>query len=120
MEDHRLSTFCMIVEKGGFSKTAEAKFITQSAVSHLIKNLEEQLGVKLLYRKGKNIRLTQSGKLFYERAKKILEGSIKSLNVAGKRLFRSFYLVCYEKEPPAATGRAFKKFMTEFSFFEPF
>jgi len=46
MEDHRLKAFCLIVEMKSFSKAAEAKFMTQSALSHLIKNLEDKLGIK--------------------------------------------------------------------------
>jgi DNA-binding transcriptional LysR family regulator len=48
MEDHRLRAFCFVVENKSFSKAAEAKFMTQSAMSHLIKNIEDELGVKLL------------------------------------------------------------------------
>lgn len=73
MEDHRLKAFCLVVEMKSFSKAAEAKFMTQSAMSHLIKNLEDELGVKLLNRHSKTITPTQAGRLFYEYAKKILE-----------------------------------------------
>ena len=73
MEDHRLKAFCLVVEMKSFSKAAEAKFMTQSAMSHLIKNLEDELGVRLLSRKGKNTILTPAGRIFYEHAKKILE-----------------------------------------------
>jgi DNA-binding transcriptional LysR family regulator len=73
MEDHRLKAFCLIVETGSFSKAAAAKFMTQSAMSHLIKNLEEEIGVKLLNRKGKNVIPTHAGRIFYEHAKQILD-----------------------------------------------
>lgn len=56
-----------------FSKAADAKLMTQSAMSHLIKNLEDELGVKLLIRQGKTILLTPVGKVFYSSAKQILE-----------------------------------------------
>lgn len=73
MEDHRLKAFCLIVEMKSFSKAAEAKFMTQSAMSHLIKNLEYELGVKLLERKAKTVTPTPAGRLFYNYAKQILE-----------------------------------------------
>jgi DNA-binding transcriptional LysR family regulator len=73
MEDHRLKAFCLVVELNSFSKAAEAKFMTQSAMSHLIKNLEDELGIRLLNRKGKAIIPTPAGKVFYEHAKQILE-----------------------------------------------
>ena len=73
MEDHRLKAFCLVVDMQSFSKAAKAKFMTQSAMSHLIKNLEGELGVKLLIRRGKRVVLTSAGKIFYGHAVKILE-----------------------------------------------
>ena len=73
MEDHRLKAFCLVVEMKSFSKAAEAKLMTQSAMSHLIKNLEDELGVKLLSRQGKTVLLTPAGRVFYASAKQILE-----------------------------------------------
>jgi len=72
MEDHRLKAFCLVVEMKSFSRAAEAKLITQSAMSHLIKNLEDELGVKLLIRQGKTVLPTPAGRMFYASAKQIL------------------------------------------------
>jgi DNA-binding transcriptional LysR family regulator len=73
MEDHRLKCFCLVVEQKSFSKAAEMKFITQSAMSHLIKGLEEELGVKLLNRRGRTVSTTPAGRLLYDHARHILE-----------------------------------------------
>jgi DNA-binding transcriptional LysR family regulator len=73
MEDHRLKSYCLVVETKSFSRAAQAKHMTQSAMSRLIKSLEEELGVTLLHRKGKVVLPTAEGKLLYEHAKKILE-----------------------------------------------
>jgi DNA-binding transcriptional LysR family regulator len=73
MEDHRLKSFCLVVETKSFSRAARAKRVTQSAMSHLIKNLEEELGVQLLRREGREITPTPTGRVLYEHAKKILE-----------------------------------------------
>jgi DNA-binding transcriptional LysR family regulator len=73
MEDQRLRAFCLVAEMKSFSKAAEARFLTQSAMSHLIKNLEDELGMKLLIRRGKSVSTTPAGKIFYKRAKQILE-----------------------------------------------
>jgi LysR family transcriptional regulator, transcriptional activator of the cysJI operon len=78
MEDQRLKAFCLVVEMKSFTRAAEARFMTQSAISHLIKNLEDELGVKLLNRKGKTILLTPVGRVFYKQAKLIL-GQYKAL-----------------------------------------
>lgn len=74
MEDHRLKSFCLVVETKSFSRAARAKRVTQSAMSHLIKNLEEELGVQLLRREGRDVTPTPTGRVLYEHAKKILEG----------------------------------------------
>lgn len=73
MEDHRLRAFCLVVETKSFSRAAESKRLTQSAMSHLIKNLEDELGVKLLNRQGKTVTPTPAGRLFYNHAIQILE-----------------------------------------------
>jgi DNA-binding transcriptional LysR family regulator len=72
VEDSRLKAFCLIVEMKSFSRAAEATLITQSAMSHMIRNLEEEMGVKLLNRSGKTVIPTPAGRLFYRNAKKIL------------------------------------------------
>jgi len=73
MEDHRLKAYCLVVETKSFSRAAQAKNMTQSAMSRLVKSLEEELGVKLLHRKGKAALPTPEGRLFYDHAGKILE-----------------------------------------------
>jgi DNA-binding transcriptional LysR family regulator len=73
MEDHRLKSYCLVVETRSFSRAAQAKHMTQSAMSRLVKNLENEMGVKLLHREGKVVVPTPEGRLFYEQAKKILE-----------------------------------------------
>lgn len=73
MDDHRLKAFCLVFELKSFSKAAEAKLMSQSAMSHLIRNLEEELGIRLFTRRGKTVLPTSIGKLFYEHACKILE-----------------------------------------------
>jgi len=73
MEDHRLKSYCLVVETTSFSRAAQAKNMTQSAMSRLVKSLEDELGVTLLHRKGKVVVPTPEGRLFYEHAKKILE-----------------------------------------------
>jgi DNA-binding transcriptional LysR family regulator len=73
MDDHRLQSFCLVVETKSFSRAARAKRVTQSAMSHLVKNLEEELGVQLLRREGREVTPTPAGRVLYEHAKNILE-----------------------------------------------
>ena len=55
-----------------FTKAGEELFLTQSAVSRQIKELEEQLGVELFQRRHRALALTDAGKLFYASAAQVL------------------------------------------------
>jgi DNA-binding transcriptional LysR family regulator len=72
MEIKQLEYFVQIVDCGTFSAAAQKNFITQSALSKIIKKLEVELGTDLLYSKGKNTVPTDTGKILYRQAKKIL------------------------------------------------
>ncbi len=55
--------FHQVARLGSFSKAAEGLYITQSAVSQAMKNLEGQLGVQLFFRSTRQIGLTDEGRL---------------------------------------------------------
>lgn len=61
MEISQLKTFHEIVKTGSCSKAAKNLFLTQSAVSHQIINLEKELGIKLFERVGNIFKLTDKG-----------------------------------------------------------
>lgn len=48
-----------------FTKAAEELFVTQAAISHQIKALEEHLGLKLFMRKNRSLLLTEEGQSYY-------------------------------------------------------
>lgn len=56
-----------------FTKAGEELFITQSAVSRQVQQLEEYLGVKLFERRTRAILLTQPGQMFYRAVKDSLQ-----------------------------------------------
>lgn len=47
-----------------FTRAAEELFVTQAAVSHQIKSLEDFLGLKLFRRRNRSLLLTEEGQLF--------------------------------------------------------
>lgn len=59
-------TFLTVCNEGNFYKASKKLFITQPAVSHNIKILEEELGVKLFLRTTRPLTLTNEGKLIKE------------------------------------------------------
>src|SRR4051794_22031817 len=72
MEDvHQLKSFLAVAENLSFTRAAESLFLTQSAVSHQIADLERVLGVELFIRHGRTIELTASGRVLVERSRRI-------------------------------------------------
>src|SRR3954470_476137 len=55
-----------------FTKAGDELFLTQSAVSRQIKELEEQLGVELFHRRHRALVLTEAGQQFYAAAAQVL------------------------------------------------
>src|SRR5918995_6077564 len=55
-----------------FTKAGEELFLTQSAVSRQIKELEEQLGVPLFQRRHRALALTEAGQQLYAAAAQVL------------------------------------------------
>jgi len=53
-----------------FSEAGKKLFISQSAVSQAIRNLEEKTGTRLFYRKSRNISLTPEGELLFKHIEK--------------------------------------------------
>ncbi|MDO6825035.1 LysR family transcriptional regulator [Marinobacter sp. 1_MG-2023] len=68
-----LRSFCTLVEVGHFTRTAERLHMTQSGVSQHVRKLEDQLGVALLIREGKQFSLTDAGELLYAEGRAILQ-----------------------------------------------
>ncbi|MEJ6524510.1 MAG: LysR family transcriptional regulator [Opitutales bacterium] len=60
-DTRQLEAFDMLCRTGSFTKTAKHLFLTQSAVSHSMKNLEEEAGCRLFRRQGKRVTLTEAG-----------------------------------------------------------
>jgi len=68
-----LKVFCDLAESQSFSKTAEKHFLSQSAISQQLANLELTHNCQLINRKKRPIELTRSGQLFYKTAREMLD-----------------------------------------------
>jgi len=73
MDLRKLEVFCKLVELGSFTKTADAVLLSQPTVSEHIRNLEQELGHKLVDRLGRDVQPTPLGELLYGYARKILQ-----------------------------------------------
>lgn len=75
MELRHLRYFIAVAEEKSFNKAAERLFISQPPLSRQIKQLEEEIGVTLIDRENRPLRLTEAGEFFYEHALQILKKS---------------------------------------------
>ncbi|MEE1086276.1 MAG: selenium metabolism-associated LysR family transcriptional regulator [Schaedlerella sp.] len=67
----QIEAFVLVAEKGSFSETAKALFLTQPTVSAHVSELEKELNLRLFVRDKKRVALTEDGKNFYEYAKQV-------------------------------------------------
>ena len=68
-----LREFVAVVEHGGFTASAGVLGVSTSFVSRQVKRLEERLNARLLHRTTRAVRLTDMGRIYYERSREILD-----------------------------------------------
>lgn len=78
---HLMNVFVAVGEEEGFAAAARRLDLSPAAVTRAIAGLEEQLGVKLLLRTTRNMRLTEAGSRYLDDARNIL-ASIEEANEA--------------------------------------
>lgn len=67
-----LETFSAVVENGSFTAAAQAMGVSKPVVSKQVSQLEQRLGVQLLHRTTRRLRLTHAGEVFASYAHKIM------------------------------------------------
>lgn len=77
-----IRSFVLIAQLGNFTKAAEALSVSRSHVSRQISGLESQMGVTLLIRTTRTLRLTQAGESFYKQCEKALNNIDQALIAA--------------------------------------
>lgn len=79
MELRHLRYFAAVAAHGSFNRAAQTLHLTQPALSRQVKDLEDELRVRLLVR-GKNaVTLTDAGEMFYEDARDLLARADKAV-----------------------------------------
>ncbi|HRM94619.1 MAG TPA: LysR family transcriptional regulator, partial [Alicycliphilus sp.] len=71
-----------VERQGSLTAAADRLCVTQSALSHSMKKLEQQLGTPIWLREGRSLRLTQAGRYLLELAGRVLP----QLQLAEERL----------------------------------
>jgi len=84
MEDFSaISSFVRVVEAKSFRAAAAQLGMTPSGVSRAVARLEEQIGVRLLFRSTRALNLTDDGESFYHRCKDILADLGEAVDALG-------------------------------------
>jgi DNA-binding transcriptional LysR family regulator len=73
MKQTGIREFVAVVESGGFTAAASDLDVSTSFVSRQVKRLEDRLDTRLLQRTTRTVRLTDMGRIFYERSREILD-----------------------------------------------
>ena len=73
LELRQLRYFVAVARERNFTRAAEALRIAQPPLSRQIQQLEDELGVTLIERGSRPVRLTDGGRLLYEQAVQVLE-----------------------------------------------
>jgi len=81
MDIRQLSYFAEVARQRSFTRASQTLLVSQPSISKMIKSLEDELGVVLLERTGRQIELTDAGALVYEHALKVLQ-SMEDLNAS--------------------------------------
>ncbi len=74
--------FTEVAKAGSFSKAADKLFVTQSAVSHQVKLLEDYLAHPLFIRRGRNLQLTAVGRSFLDK----IQAPIETIQLASSSI----------------------------------
>lgn len=67
-----LTVFAQVAESGGFSAAARRLNMSTTMVSNYVQALENRLGARLLNRTTRQVNLTEVGRVYYERSRRIL------------------------------------------------
>jgi len=72
LERNHLAVVREIERQGSLTAAADALHLTQSAISHTVKKLEQNLGIEIWRREGRSLKLTQAGEYLLAVANRVL------------------------------------------------
>ncbi|KGI78416.1 LysR family transcriptional regulator [Oleiagrimonas soli] len=75
MELRQLQHFVAVAEEGHFTRASRRVHIVQSALSASIRRLEDELDAQLFVRNTRQVRLTEVGRVFLDKAREVLEAA---------------------------------------------
>src|SRR4051812_38571879 len=111
LEIRHLQLVAAVAEVGSLTRAGDQLHLTQSALSHQLRDIEGRLGAALFHRRGKRLVLTPAGEHLLESARDILErlrqteDTIRHLGRAQRHVLRitTECTTCYHWLPPLLT-----------------
>ncbi len=85
MELRHLRYFAMVARERSFTRAAKLLNVAQPPLSRQVQQLEAELGIVLIDREARPLRLTEGGRLIYEQASQILE-RVEDLHALARRM----------------------------------
>lgn len=85
---NQLRAFIVVAEQLSFSRAADQLGVSPSALSQMVRNLEDHLGMRLLHRTTRNVSLTEVGENLFQRARIAaldLGGAVAQVKQAGEK-----------------------------------
>tara|TARA_R110002072_G_scaffold4280_9_gene30266 strand:- start:1233 stop:2168 length:936 start_codon:yes stop_codon:yes gene_type:complete len=70
---NEMAIFAIVVSSGSFTRAAEKLKLPKSTVSRKVSQLEKRVGVRLINRTTRNLKPTETGKLYFSQCQKMLE-----------------------------------------------
>jgi DNA-binding transcriptional LysR family regulator len=111
MELYQIRYFLALVEQGSFVKAAETSYVSQPTLSAGIKKLEDDLGVRLFERSGRETTLTSAGTRFLDHARIIAaEMTAARVSAAGGEAETDLRLGVVRTLPTDHIGRTLASF----------
>jgi len=113
MDTRQLRYFIEMADRLNFRETAEALYVSQSALSRQISELENELGGKLFKRSTRSVTLTELGRICRSKAQRMIDESEGMLDAArlketGNNLIR---IGCHQSGRPYAVYEISRRFM---------
>lgn len=112
MIDPKLNTLLCVVKEGSYTKAADVLALSQPAVSYHLRQLEEELNIKIFYRNQKKLTLTPEGEVLIKYARRleaISDSACRALNDVKQQL-RHFTVGITPSCGEALIGRVFSSY----------
>ncbi|MGE6256489.1 cidABC operon transcriptional activator CidR [Heyndrickxia sporothermodurans] len=113
MDIQHLKYFVAVATEGNFTKAAQKLYVSQPTISKMVKSIEDELGVILFDRTGKQAKLTDAGEIILVQAQNIIK-SFENLSLELDDLMSLKTGSIQIGLPPMVGARFFPKIIQEF------